>query len=397
MAVSRMFQILIVTFLHYFSASVQAANPTYNVLSYGAKADGKSDCAKAFESAWAAACATSSPATIYVPRGTYILGNMFFDGSDCKNDAITMQIDGTLSAPFDYNVIGNSNHWLVFERATGVSILGGTLDGLGANLWACKDSGKDCPEGATSLAFLKSNKISINGLTSKNSQKFHIIIDGCHDAKLQNIKISAPEESPNTDGIHIARSSGVSVTNSRVATGDDCVSMSPGTSNVLVQNVACGPGHGISIGSLGWVLDEAGVENVTVKSCAFSGTQNGVRIKTWARPSNGFVNNVRYEDLTMVNVKNPIIIDQNYCPNDGNCPNQSSGVKISGVTYKNIHGTSATEVGVDLECSKTEPCTGITLEGVVLKHENEEANAVCENAVQNVDGVVKPLTCLPKK
>ncbi|KAG6414409.1 hypothetical protein SASPL_127131 [Salvia splendens] len=131
-------------------------------------------------------------------------------------------------------------------------------------------------------------------------------------------------ESPNTDGIHIGLSSGVSVTNSRIATGDDCISMSPGTSNVFVQNVAGGLGHGISIGSHGWALNEAGVENVTVKSCVLSGTQNGVRIKTWARPSNGFVRNVHYEveDLTMVNVINPIIIDQNYCPNTKNCPNQ---------------------------------------------------------------------------
>ncbi|KAG6394807.1 hypothetical protein SASPL_145397 [Salvia splendens] len=292
---------------------------------------------------------------------------------------------------------GNSNHWLTFKSVTGVSIRGGTLDGLGANLWACKDSGKKCPEGATSMTFLNSNKIRINGLTSINSQKFHIIFDGCNNAKLQNIKISAPDESPNTDGIHTARSSLVSITNSRIATGGDCISMSPGTSNVFVQNVACGPGHGISIGSLGWELNEAGVENVTVKSCVFSGTQNGVRIKTWARHSNGFVKNIYYEDLTMVNAENPIVIDQNYCPNNQNCPDQSSGVKISGVTYKNIHGTSATEVEVNLECSKTEPCTEITLDDVVLKHKNEAANVICENAVQNMDGVVNLLKCLPKK
>ncbi|XP_047939996.1 polygalacturonase-like [Salvia hispanica] len=394
MAISKMFQILTVTFLHYFSALILAENSTYNVLSYGAKANEESDSAQAFQAAWGAACDSSSPATIYVPQGTYTLGNAYFDGSTCKNNAITIQIDGTLSAPSDYNVIGNSDHWLKFKRVTGVSIHGGTLDGLGANLWACKASGKECPKGATSLAFLNSNKIRINGLTSINSQMFHIVVHGCNDTNLQNIKISAPDESPNTDGIHIGESSGVSVTNSRIATGDDCISVSPGTSNLLVQNVACGPGHGISIGSLGWVLDEAGVENVTVKSCVFNGTQNGVRIKTWARPSNGFVRNVRYEDLTMVNAINPIIIDQYYCPNDQNCPNQSSGVKISDVTYKDIHGTSARETGVKLECSKSEPCTGITFDNVVLNYKNKAVTTVCGNTIQNMDGVIKPLKCL---
>ncbi|XP_047942809.1 polygalacturonase-like [Salvia hispanica] len=264
---------------------------------------------------------------------------------------------------------------------------------LGRRLRLCLSGHHICATGK-SLAFLNSNNTSINGLTSINSQMFHIVIHGCRDIKLQNIKISAPEESPNTDGIHIGLSSGVSVTNSRIATGDDCISMSPGTSNVFVQNVACGPGHGISIGSLGWVLNEAGVENVTVKSCVLSGTQNGVRIKTWARPSNGFVRNVHYEDHTMVNVMNPIIIDQNYCPSNKNCPNQSSGVKISGVTYKDIHGTSATETGVTLKCSKAEPCTGIKLDKVMLNYKNKAVATVCGNTVQTMDGVIKPLKCL---
>lgn len=77
-----------------------------------------------------------------------------------------------------------------------------------------------------------------------------------------------------------------------------------------------------SIGSLGWELNEAGVQNVTVKRVTFTGTQNGVRIKSWGRASNGFVRNIFFQDATMVNVQNPIVIDQNYCPNNKNCPGQ---------------------------------------------------------------------------
>ena len=77
-----------------------------------------------------------------------------------------------------------------------------------------------------------------------------------------------------------------------------------------------------SIGSLGQNLQEDGVQNVTVKTITFTGTQNGVRIKTWAKPSNGFVRGVLFQHATMVNVQNPIIIDQNYCPDNKNCPNQ---------------------------------------------------------------------------
>lgn len=77
-----------------------------------------------------------------------------------------------------------------------------------------------------------------------------------------------------------------------------------------------------SIGSLGKDMDEQGVENVTVQKTFFKGTKNGFRIKSWARPSNGFVEGVRFINATIQNVQNPIVIDQNYCPHKLNCPRQ---------------------------------------------------------------------------
>lgn len=76
-----------------------------------------------------------------------------------------------------------------------------------------------------------------------------------------------------------------------------------------------------SIGSLGKDSVESGVQNVTVKTVTFTGTDNGVRIKSWARPSSGFAKNIRFQHCVMNNVENPIIIDQNYCP-DHDCPRQ---------------------------------------------------------------------------
>ena len=51
-------------------------------------------------------------------------------------------------------------------------------------------------------------------------------------------------------------------------------------------------------------------------------TQNGVRIKSWGRQSSGFAKDIRFQHLTMTNVQNPIIIDQNYCPHNQGCPGQ---------------------------------------------------------------------------
>lgn len=96
-----------------------------------------------------------------------------------------------------------------------------------------------------SLEFSNSKNIEIDGLASENSEMFHIVINGCEKVNVKNVKVIAPGNSPNTDGIHVSQSSDVTILNSKIATGDDCVSIGPGTSALWIENVACGPGHGI--------------------------------------------------------------------------------------------------------------------------------------------------------
>lgn len=77
-----------------------------------------------------------------------------------------------------------------------------------------------------------------------------------------------------------------------------------------------------SIGSLGDDKNEDGVEDITVTNSVFTETQNGVRIKSFPRESNGYAKNIIFKNLTMNNVHNPIIIDQNYCPDHKGCQQQ---------------------------------------------------------------------------
>lgn len=151
---SSLYLLLLFILLNSLTSS---ATITYNILQYGAKSGGQSDSSKAFLSAWGAACAINSPATIYVPQGRFLLKNVYLYGEHCRNGAITIRIDGVLVAPSDYNVLGNSGSWIKFDRVTGVSIYGGTLDGQGTSLWACKHSGKKCPEGAKVRSLLRTD------------------------------------------------------------------------------------------------------------------------------------------------------------------------------------------------------------------------------------------------
>ncbi|XP_071689545.1 polygalacturonase-like [Rutidosis leptorrhynchoides] len=372
--------------------TVNAVN--YNVITLGAKGDGRSDSTRAFMAAWVNACGSVTPATIYVPRGRYMVGAMQFTGP-CRNGAITVRIDGTLVAPSNYFVLGHEQFWLHFYSVSGVTIVGGTLDAQGAGLWACKASrSRNCPDGATSLAIFNSRNVLVYGLSSVNSQMFHIVVNGCDNVAVVGANVMAPWNSPNTDGIHVQLSTGVTILNSKIGTGDDCISIGPGARNLWIEGVACGPGHGISIGSLGKDYNEQGVQNVTVKRTTFWGSENGLRIKSWARPSNGFVDGVLFQNAIMTNVQNPIVIDQNYCPVH-NCPSQASGVKISNVRYQDIHGTSATKVAVKLDCSKKYPCQGITMQDVNLSFRNQlSAYAYCANAAGTTLGVMKPTGCL---
>jgi polygalacturonase len=138
----------LVSVFFYSSVVILAAPVTYDVVSLGAKPDGKTDSTRAFLAAWTKACASVSAASIYVPAGRFYLRQVAFNGP-CRSKAIFIRIDGTLVAPSDYRVLGNADNWLGFSQVNRVTLSGGILDGQGASLWACKASGKSCPSGAT--------------------------------------------------------------------------------------------------------------------------------------------------------------------------------------------------------------------------------------------------------
>lgn len=190
------------------------------------------------------------------------------------------------------------------------------------------------------LDFVKYSRIQ--NIRSINSKSAHLNLFGCHDLSISNVTITAPKNSPNTDGIRIGGSNKIQISHLDIGTGDDCIGLVSGSQNIDINNVACGPGHGISIGSLGRGNNEY-VSGISVRQCKFTETDNGVRIKTWAPSLHSVAWGLTFEDLVMQNVRNPIVIDQQYCPNGG-CGKQVSSI----VTYTSfIHPLSLMEHPVD--------------------------------------------------
>ncbi|KAM3311416.1 hypothetical protein ACQJBY_031844 [Aegilops geniculata] len=295
-----------------------AAGASYSVVDYGAVADGRTDCAGAFLRAWAAACGAEGegPAAVVVPAGEFLVSRARFSGP-CRSSAVAVSIAGMVLAPVPYAGV---QLWIVFQNVDGVSVSGGTLDGRGQAYWACRRAGggSSCPAATRSLTIYRSRNVVIQGLTSLNSAGIHVTVQA-------STVVSAPGDSPNTDGIHIKQSSDVAILNAVIGTGDDCISMVEGSSDVWIQGVTCGPGHGISIGSLGDTPEQVAVRNITVKAVTLAGTTNGLRIKSWAKANSGLVDGVAFSDVVMRNVRNPIIVDQNYYPATSAAPPRDRG------------------------------------------------------------------------
>lgn len=59
----------------------------------------------------------------------------------------------------------------------------------------------------------------VKGLTIQNSQQMHFVISKSDSVRIIDVKVSAPEDSPNTDGIHITESTNVVLQNCKIGTG----------------------------------------------------------------------------------------------------------------------------------------------------------------------------------
>nr|AAO63309.1 At3g07830 [Arabidopsis thaliana]BAC42591.1 putative polygalacturonase [Arabidopsis thaliana] len=211
-----------------------------------------------------------------------------------------------------------------------------------------------------------------------------------------NVKIMAPAESPNTDGIHLGRSVGVSIINSRISTGDDCVSVGDGMVNLLVKNVVCGPGHGISVGSLGRYGHEQDVSGIRVINCTLQETDNGLRIKTWPSAAcSTTASNIHFENIILRNVSNPILIDQEYCPWNQCNKQKSSSIKLANISFRRIRGTSGNKDAVKLLCSKGYPCENVQVGDINIQYTGADGPAtfMCSNVRPKLVGTQFPKAC----
>ncbi|KAF6172180.1 hypothetical protein GIB67_024802 [Kingdonia uniflora] len=379
----------------------------FNVMSFGAVGDGSTDDTDAFRSAWKEACAVESGVLLAPADYEFTITSTIFSGP-C-NPGIVFQLDGVLMPPDgpDCWPEGDSKkQWLVFYRVDGMTLTGsGTIEGNGEKWWELPCKPHKGPHGTTLpgpcespvlIRFFMSSNVVITGLQIQNSPQFHMKFDGCDGVQIEDLSISTPALSPNTDGIHIENTKSVGIYNSFIANGDDCISIGTGCSDVNIENITCEHSHGISIGSLGVQNSHACVSNITVRDVFIKDSDNGVRIKTW-QGGTGSVTGITFDNIQMENVRNCIILDQYYCLSKG-CRNQTSAVYVRDVSYRNIKGTyDVRNPPIHFACSDTVPCTNITLSEVELLPAEGELvdDPFCWNTYGSQETLtIPPIDCL---
>ncbi|CAA7061551.1 unnamed protein product [Microthlaspi erraticum] len=301
----------------------------YNVLNFGAKGDGQTDDSKAFVKTWSAACGGGEDIkTLLIPAGkTFLLQPIVFQGP-CRSKSIKVQLDGIIVAPSNKEAWSNlkSQRWIGFSTVSGLTIVGsGTING----------------------------RAKVESFSTTYSEYFYYV----YYVLLMKT----------------ARG------------GDDCIAINTGNFNINITRINCGPGHGISVGSLGADGEKAAVSNVQVTNCTFNQTTNGARIKTWPGGA-GYARNIRFENITLIDVKNPIIINQQYIDKRRLNDAEDSAVAISNVIFVGFHGTTSSKDAITLDCSETTRCEGVVIDGInITMADGEKPKFACNNVDGNSD------------
>ncbi|OJD34149.1 glycoside hydrolase family 28 protein [Diplodia corticola] len=276
---------------------------------------------------------------------------------------------------------------------------GGTIDGQGQAWWDNYAKNKH-DRRPVLFAIEDMHGGSVSDLALVNSPFWHNFVANSSEVVFTNISIRSVSNNQNfeknTDGWDIYRSDHITVQNSTVTNGDDCVSFKPNSTNILVQNMSCNGTHGMSVGSLGQYPDRTDfVENVLVRNADMYNSSEGARIKVWPDAfseksatlvgggGRGRVRNVTYDGMWLDNVDYGLTITQCYGQDDEEeCFKHPSKLNITDVTFRNIRGRSNrvfAPIVAHLVCSSPDTCDNIVAENVDIRTINGSNLVTCRN------------------
>lgn len=263
--------------------------------------------------------------------------------------------------------------------ATHVSITGkGVIDGAGESWWQEARSVDDHGVMGSDhtrprlVVFDHCRHVLVEGVTIQNSPMWQLVPYYCDDVTIRNIKILAPQHSPNTDAIDPFSSSHVRIDHVYADVGDDDVAIKSGEANspgpddpsrdITITDCIFLHGHGLSVGS----EIAGGAQNIRAERIHFDGTDNGIRIKA-NRDRGNDVSALLFRNIDMKNVNNAIIISEYYpkiLPPDPDPPQPVTRLTphFHAITLENVTATDIASAGAIAGLPEA------PIRDVVLKH-----------------------------
>ncbi|HUV68548.1 MAG TPA: glycoside hydrolase family 28 protein [Terracidiphilus sp.] len=363
-------------------ASLSEKSPFFNVIDYGAHNDGSAPATEAFRAAIQAA-KKAGGGTVYVPAGNYVSGpielvsnlTLYIDagatihfpatplpftpgrqqgietltpvpligGHDLENVAVEGR--GTLTSS---NTDWMNLHGRIQPSASDPGSANGPnwehlLQALNANKPISQEEYKAAAAELrpSFLRFMNSKNILVDGLHFVGSPMWTIHLLYSENAVVENVVIET-YPGVHTDGIVIDSSRFIKLANDYIDTGDDGIVIKSGkdadglrvdrpTENVAITNCTVHHAHGaVTIGS----ETSGSIRNIVASNITAFNTENGIRIKS-ARGRGGVVENVSFDNWTMINVGEAITIT-NYYLMEGETRTSEQSVSIKTPVFRNI-------------------------------------------------------------
>ena len=377
-----------------------AAGKICGARAYGAKADGTAKDTAAIQSA-IDDCAKAGGGTVKLSGGTFL------------SAPIVLKSNITLDIAKGTTLLGSPDHadyprktefrgpgYQAFVGATNAENItitgGGVIDGNGASWWALARTQKNAgvlgsensrPRG---VVFDHCKHIRLENVTVQNSPYWQIVPYYTDDVVIRNVRILAPQHSPNTDAIDPFSSSNIIIDHVYADVGDDNVAIksgminSPGpdapSKNITITDCDFMHGHGLSIGS----EIAGGAQNIHARRIHFNGTDQGIRIKA-NRDRGNDVSNISFKDITMENVKTSILISEYYpkAPPQGEVaaePVQRLTPHFHNITIENVKSANSGWAGVIIGLPEA------PVKDIVLKNVDIQAKKGMQIAYATVTG-----------
>lgn len=295
-----------------------------NILDFGADASGMTVSTAAIQSA-IDKCEKGD--CVYVPEGIYTSGALFLKSDITlfiENGATIKGSDSTDDFPIHtYRWEGQNTECYsslinAGIGADGVQNIviegGGTIDANGVVLFHKEMTEKKGARGRA-VCIQNSSDIIIRGVTIRQSPAWCLHLINCENVRIDSVKIHTKydengnryKEIFNGDGIDVDSCKNVHITNSLIASQDDCIAIKSGkdaegrasamsSENIIIENCRFKSGFGVAVGS----EMSGGVRNVTVRDCEFNNTFSIGSVKT-CRGRGGVIEDVLFENVELVN------------------------------------------------------------------------------------------------